>query len=71
MDSLILLQGRIMYLEQENAYLKDLLARWSELFSLETKARMSAARKAYWKARERGLFSLTMKKEDKDAKETK
>lgn len=34
MDSLILLQGRIMYLEQENAYLKDLLHRWWELFSL-------------------------------------
>lgn len=29
-----LLQGRIMYLEQENAYLKDLLERWLNLGAL-------------------------------------
>lgn len=28
MDIVDLLQGRINYLEQENAYLKSLLARW-------------------------------------------
>lgn len=31
-DVVTLLQGRIMYLEQENAYLKDLLKRWYEIF---------------------------------------
>lgn len=33
-DVVALLQGRIMYLEQENVYLKDLLARYFRLFSL-------------------------------------
>lgn len=33
-DVVTLLQGRIVYLEQENAYLKDLLERWLKLFSL-------------------------------------
>lgn len=34
MDALALLQGRINYLEGENAYLKDLLERWLRTFSL-------------------------------------
>lgn len=36
-NSTMILLGRINFLEQENAYLKDLLERWAKLFSILVK----------------------------------
>ncbi len=57
-DVVTLLQGRIIFLEQENAYLKDLLERWLTFYTIHIGQRCQLPVK-----QEKKLFSLIKEKE--------